>query len=75
MPWINQVPSATDVLAVLATEYAADRIEIDKLPNGRYRATRGNFFGSEEVAVDASLEELLRMVLPICWPSDYKNRY
>lgn len=62
MPWSDQRPRATDVIASLRP-YAKNALgwfEIDKLDDGQYRVTYGTLFDSEEVLRGPELEPLLR---------------
>ncbi len=67
MSWTDQVPEATDVIASFSAPRPASSVEIDKLPDGMYRATAGNLFGSQELTRNTNLEALLRRVHAIIW--------
>ena len=63
MVWPNQDPPATDVilhLNVPCTGGAPAYLEIDKLPDGRYRATVGTLFEHQEICRTGDLEALVR---------------
>jgi hypothetical protein len=64
MSWTDQTPEATDVLlqgkAFFEPRGEYVNFEIDRLPDGRFRATVGNLFGSEEVHRDGDLDQCLR---------------
>ena len=63
MAWQGQDPPATDLLLHLNIPCAGASpayLEIDKLPDGRYRATVGTLFQYQELCRTTDLEELLR---------------
>jgi hypothetical protein len=64
MPWLTQDPPATDVLLHLNVPCSGGgspaRVEIDKLPDGRYRATVGTLFEHQEICRTGDLEALVR---------------
>lgn len=54
MTWNDQTPPAAEVLLAVALPDTGYVLEVDELPHafagaGRYRATCGNLFGSEEL--------------------------
>jgi hypothetical protein len=55
MTWTGQNPPATDVLLHLVVPCSgggtAARLELDKLPDGRYRATVGTLFEHQEICL------------------------
>src|SRR4051812_8182941 len=68
MPWLNQHPPAEDVVIVLRPHgTGAGYIEVDRLPDGAYRATHGSAFGCIEVGRTADLEGLLRELNEALW--------
>ena len=63
MVWQGQDPPATDLLLHLNVPCAGASpayLEIDKLSDGRYRATVGTLFQYQELCRTTDLEELLR---------------
>ena len=63
MAWPDQNPLATDVILHLNVPCAGGspaRLEIDKLPDGRYRATVGTPFEHQEICRTRDLEALIR---------------
>jgi hypothetical protein len=63
MPWPVQVPPATDVILHLNVPCAGGSpayLEIDKLPDGIYRATIGTLFEHQEICRTGDLEALIR---------------
>ena len=64
MSWPGQDPAATDVLLHLNVPCsgggAPAYLEIDKLPDGRYRATVGTLFEHQEICRTRDLEALVR---------------
>lgn len=67
MPWSDQQPEPTDIVIssihiTVKGEGLPVYVEIDKLPDGSFRATGGNLFGSMEIARNNDLETLLRQV-------------
>jgi hypothetical protein len=63
MAWPDQDPPATDVLLHLNVPCAGGSpayLEIDKLPDGRYRATVGTLFEHQEICLTHDLEALVR---------------
>jgi hypothetical protein len=64
MPWADQDPPATDVLLHLVVPCSGGgtpaRLEIDKLPDGLYRATVGTLFEHQEICRTGDLEALVR---------------
>ena len=63
MPWRDQDPPATDVLLHLnvpCTGGSPAYLEIDKLADGRYRATVGTLFEHQEICRTRHLEALVR---------------
>ena len=63
MPWPDQTPPATDVLLHVNVPCAGGSpayLEIDKLPDGIYRATVGTLFDFEEICGTGDLETLIR---------------
>jgi hypothetical protein len=64
MAWSGQYPPATDVLLQLNVPCSGGgppaRLEIDKLPDGRYRATVGTLFEHQEICRTRDLEALVR---------------
>lgn len=64
MPWNDQQPRATDVIANIRPygKHTTGWFEIDKLDDGQYRVTYGTLLDSEEVMRGHELEPLLRGV-------------
>ena len=63
MAWPDQNPSATDVILHLNVPCAGGSpvyLEIDKLPDGIYRATVGTLFEFQEICRTGDLEALVR---------------
>ena len=64
MPWRDPHPPATDVLLHLNVPCSGGgtpaRLEIDKLPEGRYRATVGTLVEHQEICRTRDLEALVR---------------
>jgi hypothetical protein len=64
MPWPGQNPPATDVLLHLNVPCSGGGspayLEIDKLADGRYRATVGTLFEHQEIIRTGNLEALVR---------------
>jgi hypothetical protein len=64
MPWRDQDPPATDVLLYLNVPCSGGgtpaALEIDKLADGRYRATVGTLFEHQEICRTGDLEALVR---------------
>jgi hypothetical protein len=64
MVWRDQDPPAVDVLLDFTVPFsgggAPAYLEIDKLPEGRYRATVGTLFEYQELCRTGDLEGLLR---------------
>jgi hypothetical protein len=64
MAWQGQDPPATDVLLHLNVPCSGRgtpaRLEIDKLSDGRYRATVGTLFECHEICRTGDLEALVR---------------
>jgi hypothetical protein len=64
MVWREQDPPATDVLLDFTVPFSGGGspayLEIDKLPDGRYRATVGTLFEFQELCRTGDLEGLLR---------------
>jgi hypothetical protein len=64
MAWRDQDPPATDVLLDVTVPFSGGGtpayLEIDKLANGRYRATVGTLFEFQELCRTGDLEGLLR---------------
>jgi hypothetical protein len=64
MVWRDQDPPATDVLLDVTVPFSGGGtpayLEIDKLANGRYRATVGTLFEYQELCRTGDLEGLLR---------------
>lgn len=64
MTWPDQDPPATDVILHVNVPCAGGasptRLEIDKLADGRYRATVGTLFEHQEVCRTRDLEALIR---------------
>jgi hypothetical protein len=70
MPWTGHDPPATDVILHLRRHRASQRVvlrggsparlEIDKLPDGHYRATVGTLFEHQEICRTNDLEALVR---------------
>lgn len=64
MPWPDQEPPATDILLHLNVPCSGGGspayLEIDKLPDGRYRTTVGTLFEFQEICRTADLEGLVR---------------
>jgi hypothetical protein len=64
MVWPDQDPPATDVLLHLDVPCsgggAPAYLEIDKLPDGRYRATVGTLFEHQEICRTLDLKALVR---------------
>ena len=64
MVWRDQDPPATDVLSDLNVPFSGGGspayLEIDKLLDGRYRATVGTLFEFQELCRTGDLEGLLR---------------
>jgi hypothetical protein len=63
MAWQGQDPPATDVLLYLVVPCSGGgtpaRLELDKLPDGRYRATVGTLFEHQEICRTRDLDEAL----------------
>jgi hypothetical protein len=64
MVWHDQDPAATDVLLDFTVPFSGGGspayLEIDKLPDGRYRATVGTLFEFQELCRIGDLEGLRR---------------
>ena len=63
MAWPDQTPPATDVILHVNVPCAGGSpayLEIDKLLDGRYRATVGTLFEFQELCRTGDLEGLLR---------------
>jgi hypothetical protein len=64
MVWRDQEPPATDVLLDVTVPFSGGGtpayLEIDKLLDGRYRATVGTLFEYQELCRTGDLEGLLR---------------
>jgi hypothetical protein len=64
MAWPGQDPPSTDVLLQLNVPCSGGGspayLEIDKLPDGRYRATVGTLFEHQEITRTRDLEALVR---------------
>src|SRR6266511_6059682 len=64
MAWTEQDPPATDVLLHLVVPCSGGGspayLEIDKLPDGRYRATVGTLFEHQEICRTRDLEAPVR---------------
>jgi hypothetical protein len=64
MVWRDQDPPATDVLLDVTVPFSGGGspayLEIDKLPDGRYRATVGTLFEFQELCRTGDIEGLLR---------------
>jgi hypothetical protein len=64
MAWTGQDPPATDILLHLNVPCSGGGspayLEIDKLPDGRYRATVGTLFEYQEICRTHDLETLIR---------------
>jgi hypothetical protein len=64
MVWRDQDPPATDVLLDFTVPFSGGGtpayLEIDKLPEGLYRATVGTLFEYQELCRTGDLEGLLR---------------
>jgi hypothetical protein len=64
MAWPGQSPPATDVLLHLNVPCSGGGspayLAIDKLPDGRYRATVGTLFEYQEICRTRDLETLVR---------------
>ncbi len=63
MVWPDQHPPATDVILHVNVPCAGGSpayLEIDKLPDGLYRATVGTLFEHQEVCRTGDLEALVR---------------
>jgi hypothetical protein len=64
MVWREQDPPASDVLLDVNVPFSGGGtpayLEIDKLPDGRYRATVGTLFEFQELCLTGDLEVLLR---------------
>jgi hypothetical protein len=64
MPWRDQEPPATDVLLHLNVPCSGGatpaRLELDKLPDGQYRATVGTLFEQQEICRTGDFEALIR---------------
>jgi hypothetical protein len=64
MVWRDQDPPATDVLLDVNVPFSGGGspayLELDKLPDGRYRATVGTLFEFQELCRTVDLERLLR---------------
>jgi hypothetical protein len=62
--WREQDPPATDVLLDVTVPFSGGGtpayLEIDKLPEGRFRATVGTLFEFQELCRTGGLEGLLR---------------
>jgi hypothetical protein len=73
--WPDQQLPATDVIRhvnVPCSGPTPAQLEIDKLPDGRYRATVGTLFEHQEICRTADLEALVRQadVMAGCRSSD-----
>src|SRR5512144_2372576 len=72
MVWRDQHPPASDVLLEVYVPFSGGRLparlEIDKLSDGKYRATVGTVFEHQELCRTSDLERLLRHVhvVPSC---------
>jgi hypothetical protein len=68
MAWPDHDPPATDVLLHLTVPCsgggAPAYLEIDKLPDGRYRATVGTLFECQEICRTRDFEALVRQAPP-----------
>ena len=64
MVWRDQDPPATDVLLDFTVPFSGGGspayLELDKLPDGRYRATVGTLFEYQELCRTGDLEGMLR---------------
>jgi hypothetical protein len=63
MAWRDQDPPAVDVILHVNVPCAGGApayMEIDKLPDGRYRATVGTLFEHQEICKTCDLETLVR---------------
>ena len=64
MVWPGQDPPATDVLLHVNVPCSGGgtpaRLELDKLPDGRYQATVGTLFEHQEICRTGDLEALVR---------------
>jgi hypothetical protein len=64
MVWRDQDPPAADILLDVNVPFSGGGspayLEIDKLPDGRYRATVGTLFEFQELCRTGDLESLLR---------------
>jgi hypothetical protein len=64
MIWRDQDPPAVDVLLDFTVPFSGGGtpayLEIDKLPEGRYRATVGTLFDYQELCRTGDLESLVR---------------
>ena len=63
MTWPDQHPPSTDVILHVNVPCAGGQpayLEIDKLPDGTYRATVGTLFEHQEVCRTRDLEALVR---------------
>jgi hypothetical protein len=64
MAWRDQDPPATDVLLDFTVPFSGGGtpayLEVDKLPDGLYRATVGTLFEFQELCRTCDLEGLLR---------------
>jgi hypothetical protein len=64
MPWPEQEPPSTDVILHLVVPCSGGGtpvyLEIDKLADGRYRATVGTLFEHQEICRTGDLEALVR---------------
>lgn len=67
MGWNDQNPLPTDVICTVSAPTRGTQIEIDKLPDGMYRATAGNLFQSQEIGRSRELEPLLRKMNKLIW--------
>ena len=63
MTWPDQTPPATDVILHVNVPCAGGSpayLEIDKLPDGAYRATVGTLFEHQEICRTRDLDALVR---------------
>ncbi len=71
MPWQDQNPPAEDVVLALRMPerpyLRAGTVEVDRLPDGDYRVTSGNLFGSEEIGRGDDLEAIMRNLNTLMW--------
>jgi hypothetical protein len=77
MVWRDQNPPATDVLLDFNVPFSGGGtpayLEIDKLPEGLYRATVGTLFEYQELCRTGDLESLLRHTRAVQWSGSFDD--